>query len=480
MESIWMEPGRGPRPPLSGGLKADVAVIGGGMTGVLTAYFLRRRGINALVLEAGALGSGQTGRTTAKVTAQHGLIYHKLERQRGAEAAGQYASAQQRAVEQYRRVIEEENIACDWVELPAVLYSTTGREALEKECAAAGRAGLPMELHDRAALPFPVVAALECPGQAMFHPMRFLRAVAARVPCYEQTRVLRVNGGQVETNRGVVQAEKVVFAGHFPFVDVPGFFFARMYQQRSYVLALENAPRLPAMYLGVEQDGLSLRNQGELLLLGGAGHRTGDQGSGGQYDSLQRAAARWFPGSREVAQWSAQDCITLDGVPYIGKFAANRPHWYVATGFMKWGMTNAMTAAQLLTALIAGENAPEESLFSPQRWALRTPGPLMAQGWQAAKGWGRRLAGPDRTAEDLLPGEGGVVRRGGKLTGAYKDEQERIFWMDLKCPHLGCRLEWNPEERTWDCPCHGSRFDYHGNLLDAPANRGAAQNDKER
>lgn len=475
MGSIWMEPGRRARPPLSGGLTADVAVIGGGMAGVLTAYLLRRRGVNAVVLEAGALGSGQTGRSTAKVTAQHGLIYHKLERQRGPAAAGQYANAQQRAVEQYRRLIQEENIACDWVERPAVLYSTQGREELERECAAARRAGLPMELRGGTALPFPVAAALECPGQAMFHPMRFLRAVAARVPCYEQTRVLRVDGGRVETGRGTVQAEKVVFAGHFPFVDAPGFYFARMHQQRSYVLALQNAPQLPAMYLGVEGDGLSLRNQGELLLLGGAGHRTGEQGGGGQYEGLRRAAARLFPGSREVARWSAQDCITLDGVPYIGRFAANRPHWYVATGFMKWGMTNSMAAAQLLTALIAGESAPEEALFSPQRSALRTPGPLLDQGWQSAKGWGRRLERPGRRAEDLKPGEGGVVLRHGAAMGAFKDEQGRIFWMDLKCPHMGCRLEWNPEERTWDCPCHGSRFDYQGNLLDDPATRDAAK-----
>lgn len=466
-----MEQERQARPPLSGDRTAEVAVIGGGMAGVLTAYLLRRRGIDALVLEAGALGSGQTGRTSAKVTAQHGLIYQRLEKQRGAACAGQYASIQQRAVEQYRRLIQEENIACDWVERPAVLFSTEGRQALEQERDAARRAGLPMELRGRTELPFSVAAALECPGQAMFHPLKFLRTVAARVPCYEQTRVLGVDGGRVVTEHGAVQAEKVVFAGHFPFIDVPGLFFARMHQQRSYVLALADAPQLGAMYLGVGADGLSLRNQGPLLLLGGAGHRTGGNGGGGQYAGLRQAAARYFPGSREVACWSAQDCITLDGLPYIGKFAASRPHWYVATGFMKWGMTNAMAAAQLLTALIAGEEAAGEALFSPQRWALRTPGPLLAQSWQAAKGWGRRLAPAHKTAEELQPGEGGVVQRDGRTLGAYKDEQGRIFWVELKCPHLGCRLEWNPEERTWDCPCHGSRFDYRGNLLDGPANR---------
>lgn len=198
---------------------------------------------------------------------------------------------------------------------------------------------------------------------------------------YEQTLVLRVDGGRVETDRGTVRARHVVFACHFPFVNAPGYYFARMHQERSYVLALKNAPQLDGMYYGVDPEGLSFRNAGEYLLLGGGNHRTGENSAGGRYELLRQAARRCYPDSREAAHWSAQDCIPLDGVPYIGVYAPSVPNWYVATGFQKWGMTSSMAAAMLISARITGREDPDGAVFSPRRFKLPPPGPTC---WRTA------------------------------------------------------------------------------------------------
>ena len=277
------------------------------------------------------------------------------------------------------------------------------------------------------------------------------------------------------TDRGTVTAEHVVFACHYPFRNVPGYYFLRMHQERSYVLALENAAGLEGMYFGTDGDGLSFRPQGDLLLLGGGGHRTGENSAGGQYQKLRQAARSFWPESRETAAWSAQDGMPLDGVPYIGRFSATTPNWYVATGFQKWGMTSSMVAARLLTDLITTGASPWEEVFTPQRFQPSAAGKaLLQESTQAAKGLGRRLFTPPRAEVEALPrGHGGVVEYRGEKLGVYKDDGGEVFCVSVRCPHLGCQLEWNPDEKSWDCPCHGSRFDYRGRLLDGPAQRDA-------
>ncbi len=327
MPSIWSETTQiAPRPPLPGDLETDTAVIGGGMAGVLTAWLLKEAGVESVVLEAQRLGSGQTRNTTAKITSQHGLIYDKLTRRFGAEQAGQYARVNQRAIAEYRRIVRELAIDCALEERAAYLYSTLDEDALRAEAHAARALGLNAQFTAQTALPFPVKGAVRFEEQAQFHPLRFLAAVAEQVTVYEQTLVLRVDGGRVETDRGTVRARHVVFACHFPFVNAPGYYFARMHQERSYVLALKNAPQLDGMYYGVDPEGLSFRNAGEYLLLGGGNHRTGENSAGGRYELLRQAARRCYPDSREAAHWSAQDCITLDGVPYIGVYAPSVPN----------------------------------------------------------------------------------------------------------------------------------------------------------
>lgn len=474
MTSIWNTTEQiSARPALDDSIETEAAVIGGGMAGVLTAYFLQQAGLRTVVLEAGRMGSGQTGRTTAKITSQHGPVYRTLIRSFGMERAGQYAHSQQQAIEAYEQLIQAEKIDCDFERLPAYLYTTdpAGADALRQEAQAAARLGIDAAFTEHTVLPMPVKGAVRFENQAQFHPMRFLRAVASSLTIYENTRVQEVKGGLLRTNGGSVRAKYVVFACHYPFLNLPGYYFMRMHQSRSYVLALEGAQKLDGVYLGVDRDGLSLRNSGDQMLLGGGGHRTGENSAGGKYETLRRQARALWPQSRETACWSAQDCMTMDGLPYIGPYAQSQPRWYVATGFAKWGMTNAMSAALVLRDQITGRKNPDAAVFSPQRF---TPGAsaktFLEDGMHAVRDLSRRLFAPPKAMLDELPaGHGGVVEYDGEKVGVYKDEDGELFFVSVKCPHLGCQLEWNPDEKSWDCPCHGSRFDYTGRLLDNPA-----------
>lgn len=238
------------------------------------------------------------------------------------------------------------------------------------------------------------------------------------------------------------------------------------------MLALQNAPSLQGMYLGIDSDDAwSLRSAGDLLLLGGGKHRTGENKNGGQYQALLKKAAALFPGSTPYLRWSAQDCMTLDGLPYIGRFSSSRPNWYVATGYQKWGMTNAMVAAVLLCGLITQQPLPCTALFSPRRFTPRASAKsFLNEGAHAIKGLSRQLFTTPRTkSREILPGHGGIAQHQGKKRGVYRTSDGKTVSVSTRCPHLGCQLEWNPEEKSWDCPCHGSRFDHTGHLQDGPA-----------
>lgn len=471
MESIWTQSASlPPRPALDHNLETDVVVIGAGMAGVLTAWFLQQRGLDVVVLEANRVGSGQTQNTTAKITAQHGLTYRKLIETFGLQKAAQYAKASWKAIADYRSIVKELHISCQLEEVPAYLYTRFNPKALADEAHAAAQLGIEATLLRESALPFPVEAALCFPRQAQFHPLQFLKAVAEPLTIYERSLVNTVEEHSVSTDQATVTAQHIVFASHVPFVNFPGFYFARMHQERSYVLALSQAQKLDGIYYGIDSDGLSFRNVGDLLLLGGGGHRTGENSKGGKYDHLRSAAGKFWPNCFEVARWSAQDGVTLDGVPYIGTYARSRPSWYVATGFRKWGMTGSMVAARLLADQITGRHNAYADVFSPQRFSSAAVPSLLRDSGQACKGISRQLFQvPQETAEALPRGRGGIVTVNGEKAGVYKDDIGRIYVVSPRCPHMGCQLEWNPDEKSWDCPCHGSRFDYKGTLINNPA-----------
>ena len=475
MESIWSRetdiPGR---KSLQAHIDADVAVIGAGMAGILTAYLLKQQGKNVVVLEADRIGSGQTKNTTAKITSQHNLIYSRLQQEFGPEKAGQYARANEKAVAEYRRLIAERSIDCRFEERPAYLYSTEDTAPLEREAKAAATLGIRAEFTKDTALPFAVRGSVKFEGQAQFQPLKFLAALAEELEIYENTVATSVEQHQVFSEEGSVSAPHIVMATHFPFINTPGYYFMRMHQERSYVLALEGAKPLNGMYLSVDRDSYSFRDSGPLVLLGGSGHRTGENSAGGHYDQLVRAAAEFYPESREVARWSAQDCMTLDGIPYIGRFSPQMKGVYVATGFGKWGMTSSMVSAMILTNLILGRRSPYAGVFSPRRFQLSASAKtLVEDGLKSFKGLAAQYIDmPEDKLEELPRGQGGIVEYRGKQTAAYVDDTGKPFRLSPKCSHLGCRVEWNPDEHTWDCPCHGSRFDHTGVVLDGPALEG--------
>ncbi len=475
MESIWSKTTELPeRGSLPGDITVDTAVIGGGMAGILTAYQLRKRGIEAVVLEAKKVGSGQTKNTTAKITSQHGQIYHRLLRRFGEERAREYARANEEAITEYGQIVKALKIDCEFLPVPSYLYSSQRKEALREECSAARRLGIDAELCEIEGLPISHLQGLRFPSQAQFHPLRFLGAVSQRVPVFENTPVRRVEGQKVRTDHGTVFARHIVFATHFPFRNFPGFYFARMHQERSYVLSLKDTPELSGMYYGIDPGGLSFRSAGKEVLLGGGAHRTGKSPELSAYASLRREAEGFWPGCKVTSAYSAQDCVTLDGVPYIGSFSLTRPDWYVATGFGKWGMTSSMVAARQISAEIAGEKRREKSIFSPRRlFSAAAWSSLGKEVLESSKGLLKEILYlPGKEFDWLPPGQGAVIRHCGKKRGAYRDESGKIYLVSVRCPHLGCQLEWNGDEKSWDCPCHGSRFDIHGNLIDNPAQIG--------
>ncbi len=295
--------------------------------------------------------------------------------------------------------------------------------------------------------------------------------MASTLTIYENTQVLEVEDTLLKTNRGEITAKYIVFATHYPFINAPGFYFLRMHQDRSYFLACKNATTLDGMYRSYEKTGYSLRSYKDILLFGGGGHRTGENSRGGQYSALRSALKQNYPESSEFAHWSAQDCMTLDGVPYIGQFSSGKPNWYVATGFGKWGMTSSMVSAQIISKQIAGEDVWYAPVFSPERFTLTSDlKALLVETKQAVKGLTRRIFQlPKATEEELPVGHGGIIEVDEVKYGVYKNDDGEIFIIEPKCPHLGCQLEWNPDELSFDCPCHGSRFTITGELLDNPA-----------
>ncbi len=476
-ESVWSAScNMAERNALSGDIKADVLVIGAGMAGMLTAYLLKERGVDVVVLDASTIGGGATKNTTAKITSQHRLIYHRLIQEFGQEKAAQFAQANQAAVEKYRSMVSEKNIACDFQDLPAYVYSLDERANLEEEAKDAIAVGLPADVVDETALPFPVAGALRFTRQAQFNPLRFLQFISRDITVYEHSMVKSLEGNRAIGDQGSVTADHIVVATHYPFINTPGYYFMKMHQERSYVIALDNAPDLQGMYIDADDTGYSFRNYQDMVLLGGAGHRTGQNGAGGSYDKLRQAGGKYFEGSQEKYYWSNQDCATLDSIPYIGQYASSLPWVSVATGFNKWGMTGSMVSAMLLTDEIMGVENEYAEIFTPKRmpfWSslknLTDNTVTAVSGLLKAK-----LQVPDVVIAALPKGHGGVVEVEDQKMGVYKSPEGTSYIVSAKCPHMGCQLAWNPDELTWECPCHGSRFDICGNIINNPAMKGIA------
>lgn len=451
---------------------AEAVIIGAGLSGILTACMLQKKGVKCIILEANRTASGQSRNTTAKITSLHGLIYDQLIKDFGKEKSSLYAKANEEAIALYESIISENSISCHFEKLPSFVYSKSDLDAIEKEVDAARECGIHAEFTSNTSLPFPIQGAVRFPGQAQFNPLEFLAALAKPLTIYENSRVLEIDKNTVITKDGKIRAKHIIMTSHYPFLLTPGYFFARMHQERSYCMSFQCPYPLDGTYKEDKKEGFSFRRYNDMLIIGGSGHRTGENKTGGQYDALLALAKQHFTDSAEVYRWSAQDCQTLDGIPYIGRFSDQTPDWYVATGFQKWGMTTAMAAADILSDMITGKENPYEEVFTPQRFKLTASiTSLLDETKHSAVGLVlKKLKPVPSDLSAIEPGTGRIAELDGEKVGIYKDKQNEIYLVDPKCPHLGCQLEWNEEELTWDCPCHGSRFDYTGQLLDEPSN----------
>ncbi len=426
IKSVWQEDiKRFAFDTLTGGRGTDVLIVGGGIAGILCAYTLKRAGVDCMLVEANEVFGGITKNTTAKITLGHGLIYDKMIRRFGAEKARLYAEAQIKAGEKYAELCAR--IDCDYERRDSYVYSLKSREKIEKEIHSLHRLGIKADFSSARELPLKVAGAVRVKNQAQFHPLSFLYAIARGLSIYEHTKVLELMPHKAITNRGEIAYQKLIVATHFPILNKHGLYPLKLYQHRSYVSALKGTRGVKGMYVDESDTGLSFRSYGDLLLLGGGGHRTGKKG--GCWQELEAFAKRHYPNAELVGRWATQDCMTLDDIPYIGQYANSTPDVFVATGFNKWGMTNAMVAANILSDLVQGRQNPYAAVFSPSRSVLR---PQLAV----------------NAFESVI----------GLLTPTAP-----------RCPHLGCALKYNRAEHSWDCPCHGSRFSERGELIDNPA-----------
>lgn len=477
-------------PKLEEDVSADVIIVGGGITGITSAYLLANEGFKVILIDAGQLLSGTTGHTTAKITTQHGVIYDELIRNVGRNMARLYYEANDEALQFMKQTIDKHQIDCELTEQDAYIYATTDGYAdeLEKELLAYEKLGIKGELVESIPFNIQIKNALVMKKQAQFHPLKYLAHLV---------KIIMEKGGRIYENTTAVNIEKeeqktvltseghrlsgryVLVCSHFPFYEGLGLYFTRMYSDRSYAVVVKTKTPIPGgMYLSVDAPSRSLRSiqvdGEEMVLLVGEDHKTG-QGidTMSYYNSLATFAEDVFDVERIVYRWSAQDLITIDKIPYIGPLTSNNPNVLAATGFRKWGMTNGTAAALLFKHIILGQKSHYEQLFSPSRFYVNPS--LKNFLVENAGVVGQLIKGkldlPDKELESLANDEGAVITLDGHRKGAYRDEQGELHIVYTTCTHVGCEVNWNSGDRTWDCPCHGSRFSYTGEVINGPAEK---------
>ena len=474
MKSVWSESCKfRKREALNKDIKTDVLVIGAGIAGILTAYMLKQKGRDVVLIDAAEIASGNTKNTTAKITSQHDLIYSKLITEFGEEKARQYAKANELAIKKYKEIIEDKRIECDFEEKSAYVYSLNEVDVLKEEAKVAKNLGIDAEFVQEVNLPFKIKGAVKFNNQAQFNPLKFLKGISNELVIYENTRALEIKENLVVTSGGNITANNIVVDTHYPIMNAPGYYFMKMHQERSYVLALENTSEIDGMYIDLNKEGYSFRTYNNLLLLGGISHRTGENEEGGSYDELRKVAKKLYPKAKEKYYWSAQDCMTIDGIPYIGRYSSETPNIYVATGFNKWGLTSSMASAMIISDTILEKENDFSEIFSPRRFDLSLSINNIANDLiETAKNFiAQKVYIPSSEIEHIKNGHGGIIEYNGEKVGVYKNKEGKEFFVSTKCTHLGCQLSWNADELTWDCPCHGSRFDYKGRLIGSPATK---------
>ncbi|MBR3162605.1 MAG: FAD-dependent oxidoreductase [Clostridia bacterium] len=474
---------------LAENLSCDVCIIGAGLFGLTTAYYLSKKGLNVIVLDKSEIGEKVSGHTTAKITSQHGIIYNYLIQSFGTDIAKKYLFANEEAIKNIKEIVSTENINCDLINQSNYVYTTNNDEIdiLKKEVQAVKSLGFNCQFVEKTSLPFEVCGAIMFPNQSSFHPRKYMIGLCNCIlnnsgQIFTNTLVYDVkkedNYYKTITSNHCIKSKYVVLATHYPFINFPGFYFTKMYQETSYIIGIDTKEDfLDGMYITAQAPTYSFRavkdGNKNILLIGGGNHKTGADNISynSTYALLEKKAKELYPNCELLYKWNTRDCITLDKVPYIGEFSSLLPNMYVGTGFNKWGMTSSNVAANIVTDNILGiKNKYEKAFTSTRLKPIKNIGEVKNMLKQTASSLVvKKIKIPDSNIQDLKNGDGKIIEIDGNKIGIYKDSSGNMHAVKPTCTHLGCTLSWNNIDKTWDCPCHGSRFDYNGINIYDPA-----------
>lgn len=489
MKSYWLQTVQNEKKkfePLTNDIKADVCIIGGGITGLTTAYYLSKTNLKVTLLERDEIGSKTTGNTTGKITSQHELFYDYLIHSQGEEKARQYLEANEQAIQNIADIIKKEKIDCDFEYKNAYVFTKDQAkvEKIKKEVEALKKLDFSAKYVTKVDLPFHILAGIQFENQAQFHPVKYVNGLAScikdKVAIYAHTKVTDLEkqdeNYKITTENGnTVITKHVVVASRYPLFNFPGYHFLKMYQSTSYIMAFETEKiSIEGMYINSETPTVSLRNiKGKnIILVAGGEHKTGEEiDLRDTYEQLEQVVKEYDTNAKLIAKWEAEDCISLDKIPYIGEYSRFMPHVYLATGFKKWGMTSSNVAANIIVDKILGKENPYQEVFESTRMEpIKNHEEMENQIKEAVNSIAlKKITLPDQTLQDILPGQGGLIDYEGKKIGVYRDKEGKVYRVKPTCTHLECTLTWNNLDHTWDCPCHGSRFDYTGKSLEPPS-----------
>lgn len=479
-KNYWYYDDKTDLPELDKDLKTDVMIIGGGLAGMMCAYELTERGYKVCIAEAKTIGGGETRNSSAMVAYTHDLIYDRLIDKHGIDTACRYIELNKRGLEKIARIVEDNSLDCGFARADMYLFATTKKGAADivKEHKAFERMGHQSEIVESTELPYFIEKALKVENQAYLDPYKFVigmrnillkrgAIILEHCPVTEEplNNKLALNGHEI-------LADNYVIATHFPYINMPGYYFAKMYQSRSHNVVFKSNTKLKNLYESVEEDGFEYRPVNSGILCGGANIRTGKYGHESQYKILEKHIKEKFGCEYNdiAAEFAAQDCMTFDMLPFVGKYSRGVDNVYVVTGFNKWGFTTSAAAADIIADSIEGKNQ-DGNIFDPRRiYALKNP-------IKAARNLGtvmgsyieRLLISESKKIDNIEAGQGAVIRNGINRIGVYKTLDGEIKAINAVCPHMGCSLSWNKDECTWDCACHGSRFDVDGNIISNPS-----------
>lgn len=530
MNSYWInsEKNKEKYNKLEKNIETDICIIGGGITGISTAYYLTKENLKVTVLDMGKIGFQTTGNSTAKITSQHGLFYKYLKDSKGEDFARLYYGANEDAIKNIKKIVEKEKIQCD-LECQSAYVLAANREEVQKVKdeveVVRGFGGhaeyLEREDIDKNLLILNPLAAIRFKNQAQFNSYKYTIELAKicknlGANIYENTKVVDVRDEKdyyyLETEDGYkIKAKYLVITTKYPIINIPGFYFMKMYQSTSYGISIPVKEKLfDGMYITSTNPKVSLRmakvdnniikdvvdgnienyakqdkenrkrvkekqnskiDNEYVLIVVGADHKTGEKTDlSNSYKKLENIAKQIYPQGKVENYWNTEDCITLDKIPYIGKYSNMWENAYVATGFNKWGITTSNIAANIITDMIIGRKNRYEDIFISTRVEpvknRQEVGNMLKETVSSLVL--KKFELPESEQASLKNEEGKIIEIEGEKVGAYKDKEGRIYTIVPKCAHLGCELSWNNLEKTWDCPCHGSRYDYTGKMLYGP------------